>query len=91
MFDWIPRPRVDLTPLRYTTASASDVFRVAVGVSAGCKSLIRSRFPFYSVHREGDGWRVLIGDARYTVDPEGAWASTGVHVEEEEAVERARR
>lgn len=84
MLDWIPRPRVELTPLPDGTRKASDVLSVAAASEPARKFLTWSRFPFYLVRREGDGWRVFIADARYTVDPEASWASTSVHVGRED-------
>lgn len=85
--DWMPRPRLDLTSLPYQTGQTNEVLTVAAASEPGRKFLIWSRFPFYLVRREGDGWRVFIGDARYTADPEGTWAATSVRVGREELSE----
>ena len=47
------------------------------------KFLSWARFPFYDVVDAGERYLVRIGDARYTLDPEGSWAGIEVEVAKE--------
>ncbi len=80
VFDWLPQPRAELTRLPYETGGA--VLGEAAEVPAAGKFLSWARFPFFTARRDEGGTRVSIGDARYSVDPVGSWASTSVRLEE---------
>ncbi|NIR43603.1 MAG: metal-dependent hydrolase [Gemmatimonadetes bacterium] len=81
VFHWLPRPRVDLQPLPFDRGPEQPMAEAAVEATQARRFLAWARFPYFLVSREGEGYAVRIGDARYTLDPESSWASTTIHVD----------
>jgi len=68
-FRWFRNPQVQFGAAPLRSAPADDpVVRAAAQIDAVRDFLVWSRFPFYEVTELSDGWRVLIGDARYARD-----------------------
>jgi inner membrane protein len=82
---WLPRPTVTLDSLALERFPSHYAATAATRGPAVRMFLSWARFPFYDVVDAGERYLVRIGDARYTLNPEGSWA--GVEVE----VAKARR
>lgn len=78
--DWLARPRLSLEALPYDRQPRHAAGQAAGRAPAAARFLSWARFPYYLVEQLPDGYRVHIGDARYTVDPQGSWAATTVSV-----------
>ena len=78
---WLPRPVVELEVLPFDKNATSPVIETAIMNDTARRFLSWARFPYYVQQGLPDGHIVLIGDARYTLDPESSWASTRVRVE----------
>ena len=77
---WLPTPRIEIDslvldrfPSHYAVTAATRGPRVR-------RFLAWARFPYYQVEDRGEAFLVWIGDARYTLHPEGSWAATAVEV-----------
>jgi inner membrane protein len=80
LFSWLPRPSVDLERLPYERDPSGPAMTAAASELGPRKFLAWARFPYFLAQRRGDATEVHIGDARYTLDPEGSWASTSVTI-----------
>ncbi len=78
-FDWLRRPRFALDDF-VIERHPSGVAAAATRGPNVRKFLSWARFPYYVVERREGGHIVYIGDARYTIDPEGSWAAITVPV-----------
>lgn len=78
---WLPRPSVTLDSLSVQPFPAQYAATAATRGPLVRKFLSWARFPFYEVDDLGDRYLVRIGDARYTLDPEGSWAGVAVEVQ----------
>jgi len=76
MFNWSRRPRFELEALPYDRLPPTPASARALVAPPAVKFLSWARFPYFVV--EPVGGLLLIGDARYGLDPEGSWASTSV-------------
>lgn len=77
---WLPAPRLEIDslvldrfPSHYAVTAATRGPRVR-------RFLAWARFPYYQVEDLGEEFLVWIGDARYTLHPEGSWAAVAVEV-----------
>ena len=80
LFNWLPRPALQLDELPYEVQPLHRAAALAVQEPAARKFLSWARFPYYLVEEDATGYRVHIGDARYGVDPEESWAATSVRL-----------
>lgn len=78
---WLPRPSVTLDSLSVRPFPAHYAATAATRGPLVRKFLSWARFPFYEIDDLGDRYLVRIGDARYTLDPEGSWAGVAVEVQ----------
>jgi len=78
LFNWLPRPALQLDELPYEVRPLHRAAALATREPAARKFLSWARFPYYLVEEHATGYRVHIGDARYGVDPEESWAATSV-------------
>lgn len=76
MFNWSRRPRFELESLPYDRVPPTPESARALLAPRAVKFLSWARFPYFL--EEPVGGLLLIGDARYGLDPEGSWASTQV-------------
>jgi inner membrane protein len=81
LFNWLPRPGIDLQELPFDVVPGGPIARAGMLEPAAQRFLSWARFPYHVVQRQADVYLVLIGDARYTLDPESSWAATRVVVE----------
>ena len=80
LFNWLPSPKVELARLPYDRDPADPAAADAVRERRPRRFLSWARFPYYLVQQQRGAYVVHIGDARYSVDPEGSWASTSVTI-----------
>ncbi len=73
-------PRIELYDEAFPVGPDSDAAVAATTDSEARRFLRWARFPFYQTERRVDGSLVWIGDARYTIEPEGSWAGLSVFV-----------
>jgi inner membrane protein len=81
---WLPRPAVELDVLPFDKNATGPVVETAITNDNVRRFLSWARFPYYEQQRLPDRHVVLIGDARYTLDPESSWASTRITVDSPE-------
>lgn len=81
MYTWLPAPDLELIRLPYPKLTAELAVKVAARDRRGEQFLSWARFPFYRREVIAERRTLLIGDARYTVDPEAGWATTRVTVD----------
>jgi inner membrane protein len=78
MFNWLARPAVELGQLPFDRDPPGDAAAMATQEPNARRLLSWTRFPYFLVLEREWGHEVHIGDARYSVDPIGSWASTRV-------------
>lgn len=78
VFNWLPRPALQLDELPYDVWPSHHAAALATQEPAARKFLSWARFPYYVVQEYATGYQVHIGDARYGVDPQVSWAATSV-------------
>ena len=81
LFNWLPRPGIDMQQLPFDLAPEGPIAEAVMLEPAAQRFLSWARFPYYVVQGRAGSYLVLIGDARYTLDPESSWAATRVPVE----------
>jgi inner membrane protein len=82
-FDWLHRPHyLREGPLiqRYTGVEAPAARTAAAATDQGRTFLGWARFPVFEVLRSGDGWEVLLADARYTLSGRARFGAVAIHV-----------
>ena len=82
-FDWLHRPHYRREgPLieRYTGVNAPAARAAAAATWQGRTFLGWARFPVYEVLRAGDGWEVLLADARYTLSGRARFGAVAIRV-----------
>jgi len=82
-FDWLHRPHYRPEgPLveRYTGVDAPAVRAAAAATDQGRIFLAWARFPVYEVLRSGEGWEVLLADARYTLSGRARFGAVAIRV-----------
>ncbi len=82
-FDWLHRPhyrREGLLIQRYTGADDPAARAAAAASWRGRTFLGWARFPVYEVLRAGDGWEVLLSDARYTLSGRARFGAVAIRV-----------
>jgi inner membrane protein len=80
MFEWPRAPGLELERLPYASTSSGLPNEVAVHEPNIEKFLTWARFPYYLTVNEAERTMLYIGDARYSVDPQHGWATTGVPI-----------
>lgn len=80
-FHWFRRPQFDLEDYTYERHPSTPAAAVATRGPRVRKFLTWARFPYSIIEERTDRYLIHIGDARYTVDPEGSWAAITVEVE----------
>jgi inner membrane protein len=82
-FAWLPRPEYRREgPLvqRFTGADAPAARAAAAATLRGRTFLGWARFPVYEVLRAGDGYEVLLADARYTLSGRARFGAVAIRV-----------
>jgi inner membrane protein len=82
-FDWLHRPHYRREgPLiaRYIGVDAPAARTAAATTDQGRIFLGWARFPVYEVLRSGDGWEVLLADARYTLSGRARFGAVAIRV-----------
>jgi inner membrane protein len=78
-FSWLGKPRVELNDLGLRREP--DFRTVAAIRGPEVRHFLSwARFPYFEVAPGGSGGAVLVGDARYTLRPQGSWASVRVQM-----------
>jgi inner membrane protein len=75
---WLRPERLNLLPLVLSPEPADYRATAATRGPSARMFLSWARFPYYEVGEGGEGTAVYIGDARYTLDPVGSWASVQI-------------
>lgn len=78
MYGWLPTSRIELQRLPYAGLTAELAGETAARDRAAGQFLTWARFPYYRWANGTERATLYIGDARYTVDPQGGWATTRV-------------
>lgn len=82
-FDWLRQPRYRREgPLvsRFTGVNAPEARAAAAATWQGRTFLVWARFPVYEVLRAGDGYEVLLADARYTLSGRARFGAVAIPV-----------
>lgn len=78
---WLPTPQFELDDVVIDPFPNHYAATVATRGPVVRKFLGWARFPYHRVEDRGETFLVRIGDARYTMDPEGSWAGIAVEVD----------
>lgn len=79
--NWLGTPRFQPFDITYPRYPSGGLPAAAGRGPKPRKFLSWARFPYDRVEDAGDHYIVYIADARYTLDPEGGWATTRVRFE----------
>ena len=82
-FSWLPRPRYRRTgPLvRWFTGVPDPGVRAAAAATVTGRTFLSwARFPVFEVLRSGDGYEVLLADARYTLSGRARFGAVAIPV-----------
>ena len=77
---WLPRPRFEREPFTLDAGPRHSAAAAATRGPAVRRFMSWARFPYFAVEDRGDHYLVQIGDARYTIEPAGSWASVEVEI-----------
>ncbi len=77
---WLPRPRLELSGVSYAKFPSHPAAGAALRGPDPRKFLSWARFPYNQIEDRDDAYIVHIGDARYTLDPQGSWAAMSVRI-----------
>lgn len=80
-FRWFRSPKFTLDEYRYDRHPSHFAAAAATRGPEVRKFLSWARFPYSFVEERQDAYIVRLGDARYTLDPEGSWAGMTVVIE----------
>ncbi len=80
MLEWLAPEKLELEPLPLDREAPKPIADAIRGDPGARRFLGWARFPYYVVDERDDGRVVYIGDARYTLDPEGSWAAIRVEL-----------
>ncbi len=77
-YHWLRAERLEMLP-QMLSAEPADYRAAAATRGPNARMFLSwARFPFYEVGGVGEATAVYIGDARYTLDPVGSWASVRI-------------
>jgi inner membrane protein len=79
-FTWLPRPRYRRARLvpEYGGADDAGARAAAAATPRGRTFLSWARFPVYDVRKTGDGYEVLLADARYTLSGRARFGAVAI-------------